>query len=250
VSARTLAGAVQVGPRQHPFVICLYINKGGVGKTTAAVDLAWLFGAAGWKTLCIDANAKQPSATTIYKHLKVEAPFDLATEDHPEVLDRVKRLPYEVIIIDCPPSEKEAGAALGEADMVIVPFSPKPLETQALMHTIRHILSGKPYWVLFSIIPYRMRGRHTANNPYSHKSQVGRTREALTGQGVPMFDVLIRDYSIHDASVSTGYPIFTERAQEDDPSAKNAAADYRALFTEVQAVMAAQKGAGQWPRLT
>jgi cellulose biosynthesis protein BcsQ len=202
------------------------------------VNLAWQFGSAGWKTLCIDANARQPSATTIYNLLKVPAPYDLATEDHPEVLNQVTRFPYEVIIIDCPPSELEARQALEVADVVIVPFTPKTLEIQALMRTVRHILDGMPFWVLFSIIPYRMRGRHTANNPYSLKSQVGRTREALVGQGVPTFDVLIRDYSIHDACVATGYPVFTEETQEADHNAVNAAADSRQLYKELLDIMA------------
>jgi len=206
-----------------------------------------LFGMAGVRTLCIDANARQPSATTIYNLLKAQAvkeSFDLATEDHPEVLDQAGRLPYEVIIIDCPPSEMEAGPALEVADLVIVPFIPKVLETQALMNTVRNILWGKPFVVLFSIIPYRLRGgggRHSTNNPYSIKSQVGRTREALTGQSVPMFDALIRDYSIHDACVATGYPIFTEETQAADANARNASADFRALFGEVQRLMTAGK---------
>lgn len=226
--------------RKRPVIIAVYINKGGAGKTTTATGLAWMFGTAGYKVLLVDANARQPSATMIYnaQMKRGQAPYDLATEEHPELLGQAAKLPYEIIIMDCPPDDLAAKAALEVADLVVVPFNPKPLETQALMHTIKHILGGKPYRILFALIPYRLRGKPSAQTTYALKSQVGRVREALTGMDVPMFDTLIREYSVHEACVATGYPVWTAEAQEAEPTAVEAGIDYAALYEEVLPLLA------------
>ena len=127
-------------------VICIANQKGGVGKTTTAVNLSASLAAAERKTLLIDCDA-QGNATSgvgidsstireknLYSGLVGGAPFqeivrttDIATLDiipsnrdligveieFVALKDREKRLrnfiktidvPYEFIIIDCPPS--------------------------------------------------------------------------------------------------------------------------------------------------
>lgn len=226
------------GTLPRPIIICVYCNKGGIGKTTTAAALAWLFGQR-FKTLGIDANARQPSFTTIYNKLKVAAPYDMTTEDDPRLLGKVIGLPYEVIVIDCPPSDLQAKAALEVATLVVVPFVPKPLDTQALMQTIRHVVAGKPFRVLFTMIPWRLRGKRTSVMPFAPASRVGTTWAALAGQEVPMFGTVIREYAVHETSVATGWPVFTDEGREGEDSGQAAADDYIALYEEVHAIVMA-----------
>src|SRR6266496_5033732 len=201
-----------------PVVIAVYGGKGGIGKTTTATNLAHAFGADGRKTLLVDANADQPSAQLIYNMLKTPAPYDLTVEENPELLGQIKRVPYEYVVIDCPPSPREARAGIGQADLVIVPYVPKFLETQAIMRTIRDTLSSRPDRVLFVAVMYSMRSRAALS------------REALAVFSVPMFRTDIRHYTAHEKAQANGVAIFDPAAADLDPNASRAAEDYRGVY--------------------
>lgn len=53
-------------------ILALYSNKGGVGKTAAAVNLAYLAAAQGWRTLICDLDPQ--GATTFYFRVKPKLP--------------------------------------------------------------------------------------------------------------------------------------------------------------------------------
>lgn len=205
----------------RPAVVAVYGGKGGIGKTTTAVTLAHMLGAEHGSTLLVDANADQPSAQLIYDTLTVDAPYDLTVEDNPALLGKVASVGYEFVLIDCPPSPSEAAAAIETADLRIVPYVPRWLETQAIMRTIRTALAdGQRYRVLFTAVEHSMRTRARI------------TREALSGFGVPMFDTQIRRYVAHEQAQSNGIPIDSTEAAQRFERADRAAADYRGVCDE------------------
>lgn len=205
----------------EPHVLVLYGGKGGIGKTTTAVSLAYLLGRDQGKTLLVDANADQPSAQLIYDTLTVDAPYDITVEEQPDLLGRLKAVNYGYVVIDCPPSPREAAAAFAVADLVIVPYVPRWLETQAIMRTIRDALDGRPYRVLLTAVEHSM------------KSRARITREALSGFGVPLFDTQVRRYVAHEQAQSNGVPIFEPEAATRFDHADRAAADYVSARDEV-----------------
>lgn len=148
-------------------VVAVYNSKGGVGKTTAAVNLAWLASAdrrtllwdldpqaaATWllkvkpkvkggagrlvqgKTDAVDLVKKtdRPRLDVLpgdasYRHL------DLALDDTKDptrrlvrVLEGVKKS-YDVVVLDCPPSTSLVSeGVLRAADVLLVPLVPTPL---------------------------------------------------------------------------------------------------------------------------
>lgn len=204
----------------QPRVVAVYGGKGGIGKTTTASSIAWLLGRDQGETLLVDANANQPSATEIYEQLQCDATYTLTTEKDPTKLSYVRRVPFAWVVMDCPPSPDEAAAALEAADLVVVPFTPRWLETRAIMRTLR-ALSGRPHYVLFTAIAYNKRTVSRAS------------REALSGLGVPLLESEVRRYDAHEHAQGSGWPVFTPEAQQRITHADRSAADYAAVRDEL-----------------
>lgn len=226
-------GFATVAGMNPPLVIAVFAGKGGIGKTTTAINLAWLWAAAGLRVLLVDANALQRSAETLYdawQHKLGHVPFDLTVEDRPELLGGIKQVPYDVVVIDCPPSPDESKAALDVADLIVVPYVPKPMETQAIMKTIRETLTGLRYVVLFNMVKTHRDGEL--------RGRAEQAKEAMVGQGVPVLDAFVRDYAAHQTVVARQVPIFSEQgralAHGDD-----GASDFEAVHGELQRLVAA-----------
>lgn len=204
----------------QPKIIAVYGGKGGIGKTTTASSLAWLIGRDQGETLLVDANADQPSATEIYEQLQLDPTYTLTTEKDPAKLGRLTAVPFEWVVVDCPPSPTEAAAAMDAADIVIVPFQPRWLETRAIMRTIK-ALTGRPYRVLFVAIAHNKR------------SVAGSTRQALGGLDVPLFTAQVRKYDAHESAQGSGWPVFTPEAHKSISHADRCDADYTAVRDEL-----------------
>jgi cellulose biosynthesis protein BcsQ len=212
-----------------PVVVAVFGGKGGIGKTTTTSNIAWLFGRDGHRTLAIDGNVDQLSMQVIYDQLKGDAPYDLTIEERPELLSRVKSVSYDRVVIDCPPSAREASPALAAADHIVVPYVPKFLETRAIVRTCHEVLAGHRFKVLFVAVEHSMRTR------------AGLARESLAGFGIPVYKTVVRKYVVHEKAQANGVPVFLPECAELDEYAPEAARDYLDFYKELLAELDGSK---------
>lgn len=153
-------------------MLACYALKGGVGKTSAAVNLAWLAAESGRKTLLWDLDPQAAATFLLRAKPKVKGgtakllrgdtePADVVKNTPQEGLDllpaevlyesadldldaakksghRVERvlreLPdYDIVVLDCPPGLSLLSANIVRAtDLLLVPIVPSPLSLRTL----------------------------------------------------------------------------------------------------------------------
>ena len=117
-------------------IIATVNQKGGVGKSTIAVHLVTWFRERNIETALVDADV-QGSSSEWAKEIDASTPvYRLQSAD--EILDKVKFLTEEVVIIDGP-------AGLGEvtrsillvADIALIPCGPSVLDVRAASDAVK-----------------------------------------------------------------------------------------------------------------
>lgn len=108
-------------------------QKGGVGKTTLAVNVAGCMAKKGLKVMLIDADPQQ-SALDWAGVREGESPFSIVGMAKPVIHKELPKLEagYDHVIIDSPPSvHKITQSIVGASDLVVIPVQPSPYDVWA-----------------------------------------------------------------------------------------------------------------------
>jgi chromosome partitioning protein len=203
-----------------PRIISLVNGKGGVGKTTSAVNLAATLSTTRRKVLLVDTDPQASAAW--WSQRGSGLPFDVVTEQDPAYLARLRSIPgVDLIVVDSPPRLDSAGlrAVAAVSDYVILPTPPAPMDMAALIQTIGEIVA--PLGVKHRVLLTRV--------------DASRTNEALDvlamleSRGVPAFHAFVRAYVAHERASLAGVAVAAHKG----PRAKEAADDYRRVANEV-----------------
>jgi chromosome partitioning protein len=128
-------------------IIGVLNQKGGVGKTTIAVNLASCFSMFGHKVLLVDADP-QGSALAWSAAREAEPAFVVVgmakTTLHREIPALAKN--YDIVLIDGAPRVNELSrAAIMASDLVLIPVQPSPYDVWAAAETIQSIREARIY---------------------------------------------------------------------------------------------------------
>lgn len=183
-------------------IISFLNQKGGVGKTTLAINIAANLANQGYKTLLIDAD-KQGSASA-WASLREETPFVVNSMARPNMAkDAIKMATdYECTIIDGPPHAEEiARSCIIASDLVILPIEPSGLSTWASDLTVRQIREAQSF-------------KETLKCGFVVSRKIGKTvigrdiREMAQDAGIPIFDTEIEQRVAFPESMTVGQTIF------------------------------------------
>jgi chromosome partitioning protein len=203
-------------------VLALLNQKGGVGKTTLATNIAAALWQSGKKVLFIDAD-QQGSGLDWSAARKGDALFPVVgiPKDtlHRDVA--VLATPYDWVVIDGPPRVNTvAKSAIAASDIVIIPVQPSPYDVWAakeivdLIAEVRVIKAG-----LIALFAVNRKIVGTA---------IGRdVAEALASYSVPVLAAAVSQRVGFAESAAAGQTVL-----ETDPHG-HAATEIRALVTEI-----------------
>lgn len=137
-------------------IITLAAQKGGVGKTTLAVNLAVAAQAAGVRTALFDLDP-QESATAWSERREAELPHvePISARRLDQAIDAAEANGFALTIIDTPPAAgAEAAAAAQRADLVVIPCRPSLIDLDAIKRTAQLITStGRAGVVVLNAAP-------------------------------------------------------------------------------------------------
>jgi chromosome partitioning protein len=109
---------------REPWVIAICSQKGGVGKTTLALELAAVFADTSGRALVVDIDPQRTAEEIITASPTV--PYDFAAEDDPRVLEQLRTVrDYDAIIVDCPGNLEDTETLVGvlkSATYAVIPL--------------------------------------------------------------------------------------------------------------------------------
>lgn len=127
-----------------PLIITLAHQKGGVGKTTLAMNLRGYLATGGYKTVAVDIDPQG----SLYKLINTfshqegrEAEHCIGRGDFKN-LDELKTMiePYDIAVIDTPPYlSQEISSVMAISNLVVVPCKASPLDYLAIGDTLNLI---------------------------------------------------------------------------------------------------------------
>lgn len=214
-------------------VIGVINQKGGAGKTTLAINLAASYTWMG-RVLLVDVDP-QSSATFWANRVGDKAKFDITHNTDPDVLTQIRKLPYEIVVVDTPGSLEGAdvlSAVIPKCDITVIPTEPSALGFEPLQRTKKLADdSNIPCRVVLSRV-----------DPRSDGTDVADIRELLTAADIPCLKTHIRAYKVHARGPLDG-KVVTDMGW--GRSARHARDDFQNLSREIVGISrtpAAQKG--------
>lgn len=205
-------------------------QKGGAGKTTAAVHLAGTAVRRGYKTLLIDAD-KQGTATKWVAQAedgqahKIRV-MGLAMAEA-KIAQEVKQYveDYDIIIVDCPPSVDSPipQVMLMIADLAIVPIVPKPGDLWAstdLLELADRAMAMNPD------LKVRLLGSNVIANLAMSKHSL--SSMAAMRESAPLFKTRLHQRTAYVEAMLTG-----DSVHYFGSSAKTAVNEIESLFDEI-----------------
>jgi chromosome partitioning protein len=198
------------------------LPKGGVGKTTLALELAAVFADTSGRALVVDIDPQRTAEEIMTASSSV--PFDFAAEDDPRVLEQLRTVrDYDAIIVDCPGNLEDTETLAGvlkSASYAIIPMVP---ERAAVQPTLRTARTCQDHAVSHRVVV-------NMADPLRGAGPVDAAWRLLDDLGIPRMVSFVRRYVAHSQAQLDGRMITEYRG---DRSWSSALGDVRRVQAEM-----------------
>jgi chromosome partitioning protein len=210
-------------------VVPVLNQKGGASKSTTVMNLAAIASQHS-RVLVADIDPQKTASewADLAERSGNSLPFEVVTEDNPDVLGQLRKAPYDMIFVDTPGNIDNMAllkAVMEHADFAVLPTEPASLALNPLMNTFKALVApmGVDYRVVISRADSRAPG------------DVDDARAALEAAGLKVAKTHIRSYKDHERAPAYGAVVGRyERTRSTD----KAEAEFRNLSLELVSVWA------------
>lgn len=184
-------------------VISIISQKGGVGKSTVAINLALAFASLPDKPniALVDADEQRSCLNTLSEHHYDNLSLYEAIVKPHKIIENLK---HKIIVVDTPPHSNEtAYQAAAVSELVVIPCQPSPLDLRALAPTIKALFVIKEQYnpnLLCRFLVNRVQHRTTLSN------EIRETLERLYPL-VPVLKTVLYDRQAYKQSLLTGLSV-------------------------------------------
>ena len=205
--------------RVQPLLISILNQKGGVGKTTIAVNLSYALAERGIETILIDGD---PNRSTLVgaRSIVYTENIPLRVMSETASVGQTGNCRHFFVDTKARPEPLDLEEIVQRSTIVLIPSSAKQDELRVTCSTVK---------LLNSVGSNKHRVVLNRVHPNNRKETLSAFKSGLRAQGIPVFESVIRDYAIYDEAFGKGLSV----GQLKGKIAEKAWADIKQLLEEI-----------------
>ncbi|BAU16144.1 chromosome partitioning protein, ParA family (plasmid) [Leptolyngbya sp. NIES-3755] len=202
-----------------PLLVSILNQKGGVGKTTIAVNLSYALAQRGIETILIDGD---PNRSTLVgaRSIAHSETVPLRVMSETASVGQTGNCRHFFIDTKARPEPLDLEEIVQRSTLILIPSSTKQDELRVTASTVKLLdsVGSKKHRVVLNRV-----------HPNNREETLSSFKSGLREQGIPVFESVIRDYAIYDEAFGRGMSIGQLRGK----TAEKAWSDIQQLVEEI-----------------